>query len=103
GLDNFNSGFLPATYQGSVFQPHGEAVANARPLEGNAALQQSKLALMKALDSKTLERTGPVDALESAIANYELAYAMQVAVPDLMDISQETEATQKLYGIDAKY
>lgn len=103
GLDNFNSGFLPATYQGSVFRPDGEAVANAKPLESKPELQQSKLALLRDLDQGTIDRLGPVDALESAIANYELAFRMQAAVPELMRLDDETPATRAIYGLDAEF
>ena len=50
-----------------------------------------------------LDRLGHVDELESAIANYEMAYRMQAAVPELIDIKGETGATRKLYGLEAKY
>jgi hypothetical protein len=50
-----------------------------------------------------IEQVGSVDSVESAIANYELAYKMQTAVPELMDLTGETEATKKLYGLDAPY
>jgi hypothetical protein len=50
-----------------------------------------------------LEQTGRDDAIESAIANYELAYRMQTVVPGLTDLKDESEATQGLYGIDAKH
>jgi hypothetical protein len=50
-----------------------------------------------------LERTGRSNEIESAIANYETAYRMQAAVPELMDVKGETEATKKLYGLDAKF
>lgn len=103
GLDNFNSGFLPASYQGSVFKPAKQPVANVTPLEAKVELQQRKLALMNKLDTAAAERMGKQDALESAIANYELAFRMQAAVPDLMDIRNETEATKSLYGLDAAY
>ncbi len=101
GLDNFNSGFLPATYQASLFSPD-QAVANLRPAERDPQLQRNKLELMRRLDRGTLEHSGSVDALESAIRNYELAYRMQTAVPDLTDLSRETEATRKMYGLDAE-
>jgi hypothetical protein len=103
GLDNFNSGFLPATYQGSVFKPEGDAVANARPREARPELQQSKLALLSKLDREMSARAGHVDAIESAIANYELAFRMQSEVPDLVDLGQETEATRDAYGIGSDY
>ena len=103
GLDNFNSGFLPASYQGSIFQPGREPVSNIRPAEATARLQQNKLALMRELDGDLLDRIGHADAIESAVANYELAYKMQTAVPDVMDIGGESEATRELYGLNAAY
>lgn len=103
GLDNFNSGFLPAAYQGSVFRAGDPPVANIQPLEASDAEQRSKLALLRKLDAAVSERLGKTDEVESAIANYETAYRMQTAVPELMDIKGETEATKRLYGIDAKY
>jgi hypothetical protein len=103
GLDNFNSGFLPAAYQGSIFRPADPPVANIRPLEPSDRRQRDKLDLLRRLDAGVRERTGHADAIESAIANYETAYRMQTAVPELMDIRAETEATQKLYGLDAAY
>ncbi|MFT5527294.1 MAG: hypothetical protein ACI9G1_001097 [Pirellulaceae bacterium] len=102
GLDNFNSGFLPAAYQGSVFNVNSALVANIKRLEKSAKSQESKLALLKELDQQVIDRVGKHDALESAVANYELAYRMQRVVPELADISGETQATQSMYGLDAK-
>jgi hypothetical protein len=101
GLDNFNSGFLPATFQGSIFTADNPPVANITRQEPTVALQRNKLALLQQLDERTAERLGRVDAVESAIANYELAYRMQAAVPDLMELKDETEATRRMYGLDA--
>ena len=102
GLDCFNSGFLPASYQGSLFQASKDPVANIHPLEKTAAEQERKLALMRQLDQHMIARTGANDAIESSIKNYEMAYAMQSSVPDLMDIAGESAATKELYGIDSK-
>jgi len=100
GLDCFNSGFLPASYQGSLFREGLEPVADLKPVEGGAQSQQSKLALMRKLDKTVTSRIGANDRIEAAIGNYELAFRMQSAVPDLMDLTGETEATKKLYGLD---
>lgn len=100
GLDNFNSGFLPAAYQGSLFRRDGELLANVRPGDARADVQQQKMALLRRLDRQVAERWGASDPLESAIANYELAFRMQAAVPELADLKDETEATHKLYGLD---
>jgi hypothetical protein len=103
GLDNFSSGFLPAAYQGSIFRPSDPPVANIRRLEPSDEQQRRKLDLLRRLDAGIAARAGHDDAIESAIANYETAYRMQAAVPELMDIKGETAATRKLYGLDAKY
>jgi hypothetical protein len=103
GLDNFSSSFLPATYQGSIFKPIGVPVANIERTERDARLQQQKLALAGRLDRAFAERLGPADAVETAIANYELAYRMQTAVPKLVDMADESAATKKLYGLDHKF
>lgn len=102
GLQNFGSGFLPASYQGSVFRPTGDPIANAAAREGGER-QRRKLDVIDQLDRQAMAREGRDDAVESAIENYELAYRMQAALPELTDLAGETEATQKLYGLDAEY
>lgn len=101
GLDNFNSGFLPAAYQGSIFKPGANPVANVLPTEAKPEQQVAKLALMRRLDAGVLQQMGKIDQVESAISNYELAFRMQAAVPQLMNISGESEVTKKLYGLDS--
>ena len=103
GLDNFGSSFLPATYQGTIFKPGSKPIANIHPREKHPGLQRRKLDLLQKLDRGVLERFGKVDALESSIVNYELAYRMQVAVPGLVDLRGESAATRKLYGLDAPF
>lgn len=100
---SFNSGYLPATYQASVFNPGDSPVANIRPSESNKRLQLRKLVLMRQLDRQLLDDTGPNDALESAIANYEMAARMQTAVPELADLSNESKETLDMYGFNAKF
>jgi hypothetical protein len=103
GLENFGSGFLPATFQGSIFRAGAHPLANIQPAEAKPELQKNKLALMRELDREGIERLGRSDQVESAIANYELAFRMQSAVPDLMEIKGESDATRQLYGLDAPY
>jgi hypothetical protein len=103
GLDCFGSGFLPASYQGSVFKPSGSGVANIERREPTEFRQRRKLELVRQLDEQIVSRYGGHDSLESAIANYELAYQMQMAVPELMDLSSEGRATRELYGMEAKF
>ena len=103
GLENFGNGFLPSSFQGSIFRTGTTPVANIRPAESKPGLQLNKLALMRELDRTRLETSGHNDQLESAIANYELAFRMQSAVPELMELKGESAATRKLYGLDAEY
>ena len=99
GMDCFSNGFLPATYQGSMFARGKTPVADLEPKE-SAKIQKNKLELMRKLDQITAAqaRDGGIDA---AIANYELAYRMQAAVPAMADFTKETKETLALYGIDS--
>ncbi len=103
GLDCFNSGFLPASLQGSVFKPSGTAVANINPLELSPKRQLDKLDLMKQLDQQVGTLQGADQRIESAIRNHELAFKMQTEVPGLMDLGEETAETKRMYGLEAEY
>lgn len=103
GLECFGSGFLPATYQGSVFKSGAMPVADILPSDRSSATQRRKLDLMRAMDQLRIERTGKHDAIESAIANYELAFKMQSAVPELMDLTSESKSTHAAYGLDSDW
>ena len=100
GLDNFSNGFLPATYRGNLLNVIGTPLANVKPNEKSDRAQEIKRRLVQQLNRST---AGGIDALESAIANHELAARMQLAIPEVMSLDGETEATKKLYGFDAKY
>jgi Protein of unknown function (DUF1501) len=96
GLDCFGSGFLPASYQGSLFRRGAMPVADLQS-GSSPAVQRSKLNLMQRLDQANGHHSGAIDA---AIANYELAFRMQTAVPELVDLGRESQATRQLYGVD---
>src|SRR5207249_8076489 len=72
GLDNFNSGFLPAAYQGSVFRAADPPVANLKRQESDAEIQRKKADLVRRLDARERERFAGDDQVESAIRSYEL-------------------------------
>ncbi len=103
GLECFGSSFLEARHQGSIFRPSGEAVANINPTEASEALQRNKLDLIGQLDQSFAKKLGSNDAVETAIGNYELAFRMQAAVPELMDVSRESDETKSLYGLDSDF
>ncbi len=99
GVDCFGNGFLPATFQGSIFQPSANPIENVQPTPNQAR----KLEALRSLDAGVLGRVGHHDALESAIANYELASRMQTAIPELVDLQGESKATRELYGLEHPY
>ena len=102
GSDCYGNGFLPAFTQGSLLRMHGEPLANVRPLE-DAAAQRKKLDLIAALDELTLARHAGADPIASAMANQELAFRMQAAVPALFALDDEPDHVRQAYGLDAAY
>ena len=101
GLDNFNSGFLPSAYQGSVFKYGSNPVANIDPKENQPGMQNAKLDLVRKLDS--LSQSSRHNEIEAAIANQETAFLMQTSIPELMSIEGESKATRDLYGLSSSY
>ncbi|HVV99524.1 MAG TPA: DUF1501 domain-containing protein [Planctomycetaceae bacterium] len=101
GVDNWSNGWLPSLYQGTVIRPREPRILNLDPppqLKG--APQEHYLEFLNGLNRQHLDRhPGELD-LEARIASYELAARMQTSAREALDISQESEATQKLYGID---
>jgi len=103
GVDNFGSGFLPASHQASIMRPSTPAIANVQAQEKTLGQQEAKLGLVAALDRAHSLASGHPGALEAAIANQETAFAMQSSIPELMDFSRESKETLDLYGIDAPF
>jgi hypothetical protein len=101
GLENFSNGFLPAAYQATPMQAEGKPVVNIDPADTDPKIQRAKLDSILQEDRHFLESIGPSDAVEAAIQNYEMAYKMQSVVPDVLNLEKETEATKRLYGLDA--
>jgi len=100
GVGVYSNGYLPGQHQASVLKADGEeALANIKPRESDQ-LQRQRLSFVAGLDDKFL-REASEPQVEAAIRNYETAYRMQTAVPDLCDIRGESEATKKLYGLDS--
>jgi hypothetical protein len=102
GADCFGSGFLPAQYQGTILRHAAQPIADISPREPTARLQRSKIDLIQELNERALPRFDPSSGFEAVLDNYELAFAMQTAVPDLLDLRGESRATLRLYGVEAK-
>ena len=98
---NWGAGFLPSVYQGTHFRPSGDPIDNLyRPKEMTAAQQRRQLDLLKQLNRQHLETRPYEEELEARIESFELAYRMQSAAPDALNVRQEPEHIQELYGLD---
>ena len=101
GVSNWNSGYLPAAYQGTVFRPTGEPILDLRPPAGMTdAQQRARLDHLARLNEEHAARYPGSSELAARIASYELAYHMQACAPEAVDLNKESEATKKLYGLD---
>ncbi|WP_395747491.1 DUF1501 domain-containing protein [Prosthecobacter sp.] len=100
GVGVFSNGFLPAQHQASIVQADAEeAVKNIRAHQSRTT-QRRQLDFIGSMDHRFASTAQHDVHVDAAIANYEMAWRMQSAVPELCDISGETEATKKLYGMD---
>lgn len=100
GVSNWSSGFLPSTYQGVLFRDQGDPVLNlANPPGVSADLQARSLDAITSLNRHRLEALHDPE-IASRIAGYELAFRMQAAAPELVDLSKESQATLDMYGCD---
>jgi len=101
GPRNWGAGFMPAVYQGTALQNGPEPIRNlATPKEVSTAAQRQKLALLRELNQKHASQRRDQTELDARIASYELAFRMQAEAPEAVDLADETEETQKLYGLD---
>jgi uncharacterized protein (DUF1501 family) len=98
----WGSGFLPGKHDGVRFRPDKNAVLYLNNPNGvSASTRRKALDALNTIHHQQLEKTSdPV--LETRIAQYEMAFRMQTSVPEVTDLSKETEATFKLYGDDSK-
>ncbi len=101
GSTNWNSGFLPASYQGTHFRNEGPPILDLSPPSNvTDAQQRSRLDLLREINRIHADKWPAEDELEARIGAYELAYRMQAAAPEAIDVNAESPATKRLYGID---
>ena len=101
GTLNWSSGFLPAAYQGTVFRATGDPILDLNPPSNvTLAEQRARLDHLIRLNEEHARKYPDSTELAARIASYELAYRMQGFAPEVVDISRETETTQRLYGLD---
>ncbi len=101
GAKNWSSGFMPASYQGTVFRSQGSPILNLKNVNGMADREQRML--IDSLNHLNTEHLSPRfdnTNLAARISSYELAYRMQATAPEAIDIDDESEDTKALYGMD---
>ncbi|HEV3116512.1 MAG TPA: DUF1501 domain-containing protein [Gemmataceae bacterium] len=106
GPANWSSGFLPASYQGTMIRPGSRTpIFDLFPAPSKSITKESEadgLALLNKLNRKHQAAREGDSRLDARIASYELAARLQLSAPEVLDISRETAATRKLYGLDQK-
>jgi hypothetical protein len=101
GAGVWGNGFLPAAYQGTLFRNGDTPILDLKPRHGLGAQEQrGELDLLKWFNERHLAGRENTSELEARVAAYELAFRMQSKAPELVDLSGESEATKKLYGLD---
>src|SRR4029078_9056774 len=100
---NWGAGFLPSIYQGTALKAQGAPIDDLyRSGEMTQSQQRAQLDLMKRLNKHRLEVEPGETERSARVESFELAYRMQMAAPEAIDIGKETAATHALYGIDDK-
>lgn len=100
GQPNWSSGFMPATYSGTLFRPVGDPILDLKgPKHISGEIQREQLNLLAKLNQKHLDARPGGQDLDARIKSYELAYRMQTATPEAVDLSQETQNTLDMYGV----
>ncbi len=103
GIQNWQSGWLPPVFQGTRVRSEGPPVLNLEPSEElSSSLVHAERNLLRQLNQSHLEQRPWRPELEARISSYELAARMQLAAPEALDLSHETEETKEMYGLNRK-
>jgi hypothetical protein len=101
GPKNWSAGFLPATFQGTLLRNNGAPILDVIPPDAIGGKQQrGRLDLLKSLNEHYGADKKEDQELEARINSYELAYRMQAAAPEAVDVANESDATKELYGMN---
>lgn len=101
GAKNWSSGYMPATYQGTILRSKGAPIIDLNAPEGTTReMQRELLDTLNAVNTTHASTRADNSELAARINSYELAFKMQKYAPEAVDLSQETAETQKMYGLD---
>ena len=96
----WGSDFLPGSHQGTLVNPGSEPVANIRRRTPSQRMQELELAMMAKMNQRHLENRTKDPVLSARMKSFETAFGMQAEMPEVFDLSGETRATLKLYGLE---
>ena len=103
GQPNWSSGFISAAYGGTLFRPSGDPILDLRGPAGiNPAAQRAQLDLLAELNQRHMDQRPGGRELAARAQSYELAFKMQAAAPEAVDLARESQATLSLYGVGDK-
>lgn len=103
GAPNWSAGFMPAAYQGTSFRAGNKPIVDLNPPKWvDPHLQRAEIDFIQQLNQEHLAQHAGNSDLDARIASYELAFQMQTHAPEAVDITNESAATKKLYGIGEK-
>ncbi len=101
GIQNWQAGYLPPIYQGTRFRSEGPPLLNLKPPEElPSPLVEAQRDLLHRLDQGHRDRHAGYGDLDARISSYELAARMQLTATDALDLSQESEKTKEMYGLN---
>jgi len=101
GAQNWTSGFLPAAYQGTPLRSVGQPIVDLHPDQSlKQGQQELRLRMLRRLNERFVDKNPLEQELAARIESYELAYKMQFAAPEVVDLTQETTETKNLYGLN---
>lgn len=100
GAPNWSSGYMPAVFQGTVLRTQGDPILNLQPAAGvSRELQRDQINFINSVNADHLRDRPGFSELQARVASYELAFRLQAAAPEALDLSQESAETQAMYGL----
>ncbi|RLT13133.1 MAG: DUF1501 domain-containing protein [Planctomycetota bacterium] len=103
GAPNWSSGYMPAMHQGTVLRTNGPPILNLEPGQGMThSMQRQQLQFINQLNAEHLKSRPEFSELQARVASYELAFKLQSAAPEALDLSTESEKTREMYGLNDK-
>ena len=100
GAMNWSNAYLPTVCQGTLLNPVGPPIVDLQPADNDRRRQLNNLKMLNRLNQQTLTMNPRNHDLAGRMRQYELAFRMQLSVPDALDVSQESQRIQELYGLD---